>query len=99
NQINDGNATATQEDIDELKSLFDTFFFDILGMRDESAGTTGDNGDSLQPYKDAVNLLLEMRSDAKQRKDWATSDLIRDRLAAMGFDVKDTKGGFEWSLK
>ena len=99
NQVNDGNATATQEDIDELKSLFDTFFFDILGMRDESAGSANDNGDSLQPYKDAINLLLEMRADAKQRKDWSTSDLIRDRLAAMGFDVKDTKGGFEWSLK
>jgi len=40
-----------------------------------------------------------MRANAKAARDWATSDLIRDRLAAIGFDVKDTKNGFEWSLK
>ena len=53
----------------------------------------------LKPYEDAVDLLLEMRSQAKANKDWATSDLIRDRLAAIGFDVKDTKNGFEWSIR
>ena len=51
------------------------------------------------PFEQAVDLLLEMRSEAKARKDWTTSDIIRDRLAAIGFDVKDTKNGFEWSLK
>jgi cysteinyl-tRNA synthetase len=40
-----------------------------------------------------------MRGQAKKNKDWATSDLIRDRLAALGFDVKDTKDGWEWSIK
>ena len=40
-----------------------------------------------------------MRSEAKARKGWATSDLIRDRLASIGFDVKDTKDGWEWSVK
>ena len=43
--------------------------------------------------------MLEIRKESKAKKDWATSDLIRDRLAAIGFDVKDTKDGFEWSLK
>lgn len=43
--------------------------------------------------------MLEIRKESKVKKDWATSDLIRDRLAAIGFDVKDTKDGFEWSLK
>ncbi|MDE7386330.1 MAG: cysteine--tRNA ligase [Muribaculaceae bacterium] len=99
NQVNDHNATATQEDIDNLKQLFDTFLFGILGIRDESAGAAGDSADALKPYKDAVDLLLDMRRQAKANKDWATSDLIRDRLAAIGFDVKDTKDGFEWSLK
>ena len=53
----------------------------------------------VKPFEDAVDLLLQIRSEAKSKKDWATSDLIRDRLAAIGFDVKDTKQGFEWSLK
>ena len=99
NQVNDHNATATQEDIDSLKQLFDTFLFGILGIRDESAGAAGDSADALKPYKDAVDMLLDMRRQAKANKDWATSDLIRDRLTAIGFNVKDTKDGFEWSLK
>ncbi|MDE7411306.1 MAG: cysteine--tRNA ligase [Paramuribaculum sp.] len=97
NKINDGTLKATQADIDALKSLFDTFLVEILGIRVES-GSEGGTG-TMKPYEDAVELLLEMRSRAKSAKDWATSDLIRDRLAAIGFDVKDTKTGFEWSLK
>ena len=100
NQVNDHNATATQADLDELKRVFDTFLFEILGVRDETATAGADgSGDTLKPYKDAVDLLLEMRREAKKNKYWTTSDLIRDRLAAIGFDVKDTKDGFEWSLK
>ncbi|MDE6117983.1 MAG: cysteine--tRNA ligase, partial [Duncaniella sp.] len=49
-------------------------------------------------FEEAVDLLLEMRAKAKANKDWATSDLIRDRMAAIGFNVKDTKDGVEWSL-
>jgi cysteinyl-tRNA synthetase len=53
----------------------------------------------MEPYRGAVDLLLQIRSEAKAKKDWATSDLIRDKLAALGFAVKDTKNGAEWSLK
>jgi len=99
NQINDGNARATQADIDALRSLMQTFLGDILGIRLDDDNAEAEGG-SLKPYQDAVELLLEMRREAKQRKDWATSDLIRDRLAQIGFAVKDTKdGGWEWSLK
>ena len=99
NKVNDGNATATAADLETLRHVFDTFLIDILGIRvDGAASETGSAAD-MKPFEDAVNLLLEMRSQAKANKDWATSDLIRDRLAAIGFDVKDTKNGFEWSLK
>ena len=96
NQANDGHATLSQADIDELKSVFQTYLFDVLGIRDDAAG-----GDSvnLEPYRQAVDLLLEMRCNAKAAKDWATSDLIRDKLAEFGFEVKDTKDGFEWKVK
>ena len=46
-----------------------------------------------------MDLLLEIRKDAKAEKNWAMSDLIRNKLAEIGFDVKDTKDGFEWSLR
>ncbi len=97
NQVKDGHAKATQADIDELKAVFDIFLVDILGVRTEMAGS-GDNGEALRPFEQAMDLLLEMRAKAKANKDWATSDLIRDRLAAIGFTVKDTKDGTEWKL-
>jgi cysteinyl-tRNA synthetase len=98
NQVNDGAATATQTDIDSLKSLFRTFLIDILGITTDIVGQ-GESESNIKPFEDAVDLLLQIRGEAKARKDWATSDLIRNRLAEIGFDVKDTKEGFEWSLK
>ena len=98
NQVNDGNATATAQDIDTLKKLFNTFLVEILGIRTEIVAGTG-SGDALRPFEDAVDLLLQIRSEAKSKKDWATSDLIRNRLSEIGFNIKDTKDGFEWSLK
>lgn len=96
NQVNDGKATATQEDIDALKRVMDAFLVDILGVRTEMA----DGGDEqLKPFEEAVDLLLEIRANAKANKDWATSDRIRNRMAEIGFDVKDTKDGVEWSVK
>ena len=98
NRVADGHATATAADIDALKALFQTFLFDILGMRPEAADLGGDEK-ALEPYRGAVDLLLQVRAEAKAKKNWATSDLIRDRLAALGFNVKDTKSGVEWSVK
>ena len=96
NQVNDGHATLSQADIDVLKEAFSTYLFDILGVRDDSVSSDSVN---LDPYRKAVNLLLDFRKKAKANKDWATSDLIRDKLAEYGFDVKDTKDGFEWKVK
>ncbi len=95
NQVKDHAATATQADIDALKKFMDTFLVEILGIRTEASG---DSAEALRPYHEAVDLLLQIRAEAKARKDWATSDLIRDRMAALGFTVKDTKDGVEWSL-
>ncbi|MBP5497744.1 MAG: cysteine--tRNA ligase [Muribaculaceae bacterium] len=96
NQANDGSACLTAEQISELKSVFQTYLFDVLGLRDDFSG--GENVD-LEPYRKAVDLLLEIRKNAKSAKDWTTSDLIRNRLNEAGFDVKDTKDGFEWKVR
>ena len=96
NQANDGKAALSAADIEELKSLFQLFLFDILGIRNEADGS---NGVNLKPYEEAIDLLLDIRKQAKSNKDWATSDLIRNRLTEIGFDVKDTKDGYEWKVK
>lgn len=91
-----GDITMTAEEISRLRKVFDVFFFDLLGMK--SASNSDSSTDSA-PFEGAVDLLLEIRKKAKDNKDWTTSDLIRDRLAELGFDVKDTKNGVEWKLK
>lgn len=101
NLIKDGKEHASQTDIDALRNLMDTFMIEILGIRPEgvTAENAGDSATAAKPFEDAVDLLLEIRSEAKRNKDWTTSDLIRNRLSEIGFDVKDTKDGWEWSLK
>ena len=94
NSAFDGNVKLLQADIDRLKEVFNTFGVQILGLRlggDESAT-------DLTPYEGAMNLLMDIRANAKANKDWTTSDLIRNKLAELGFNVKDTKNGVEWSL-
>lgn len=95
NSAVDGNLKLSQENIDSLKKLFDTMLIDLLGIKVAEDAS----GANLKPYEGAVDLLMEIRANAKAQKDWATSDLIRDKLASLGFNVKDTKNGVEWSVK
>jgi len=94
NTILNESATISQADLDELKSLFDIFLFDILGMMPPQKA---DNV-NVEAYSQAIDILLNMRIEAKAQKDWATADKIRNQLTALGFEIKDTKDGFEWKL-
>ncbi len=93
NQVNDHKATLIQQDIDELKGVFHTFIFDILGLRDE---TSSDNTAVLDGL---VKMILDARATAKANKDWGTSDKIRDSLGELGIAVKDGKDGVTWEMK
>lgn len=93
NLISDGKATISSSDLQELKEVFQFFLFDVLGLT-----VVSENSASNEGFKGAVELLLNMRLDAKANKDWATSDRIRNELTSLGFEIKDTKDGFEWKL-
>jgi cysteinyl-tRNA synthetase len=93
NLVTDGKATLSSEDLEELKQTFQLFMGSILGLQEKA-----DTGGNTDAYKKAIDLLLTIRMEAKQNKDWATSDRIRKELAGYGFTVKDTKDGFEWAL-
>lgn len=95
NTILAGDATITAEDLAELKEVFSVFMFDIMGLTLEGeAASSVDN----EAYGKAVELLLQLRQEAKGRKDWTTADFIRNRLTEIGFEVKDTKEGAKWRL-
>ena len=96
NTIYDGKAAISQDDLTVLQNTWKTFVVDILGLRIEDTANSSDT--KMNAYKQAVDMLLEMRLQAKQEKDWTKSDYIRDRLVSFGFNIKDKKDGFEWSL-
>jgi cysteinyl-tRNA synthetase len=90
NLVNDGNETITKEDLELLSVEMKKFLFDVLALQ-----IGGVNNDSkLSPVMD---LVLELRQEARENKDWSTSDKIRDGLAAAGIVVKDGKEGTSWS--
>lgn len=95
NTVLAGGAALSAEDSAHLKETFRIFLFDIMGIREEAAVSEEGN----EAYHKAVDLLLDVRKEAKARKDWTTSDYIRDRLSEIGFEIKDTKEGVEWKLK
>jgi cysteinyl-tRNA synthetase len=94
NSLNDGKEKISESDLSTLKKLYNDFVFDILGLKKESIAS-----ESNEVLSDVVDLLLNLRMQAKANKDWATSDKIRDELTKLGFEIKDKKDGFEWELK
>ena len=93
NSVKDGSVKINEADRQILGSLFTDVLQDVLGLEDESAGSaSGELVDGL------ISLVVEQRKQAKAAKDWATSDRIRNELAALGVRIKDTKDGCEWTV-
>ena len=88
----------TKISVEDLKELVDTmrlFTFDILGLKSNKGAN---NAEREKAYGKIVDMVLKMRQQAKEAKDWTTSDEIRDALANAGFEVNDTKDGVTWKL-
>src|SRR6056297_3827583 len=94
NSISEGKEQIAAAELNELKEIFNSFVFGILGLqKPECADEKGDLSGEL------IDMILEIRQEAKKNKDFATADLIRDELKAKGVIVKDKKDGFEWELE
>jgi cysteinyl-tRNA synthetase len=96
NKLIDGSEVIDAAGLDKLSAVLKVFIFELLGMKDESGAATTDS--HAEAFGGAVDLLLSLRAQAKANKDWATSDMIRNRLTELGFTVKDTKDGATWTL-
>ncbi len=90
NSIYDGKLTITEADLSELKTYMQDFVFDILGLKDDQIGE-GDNMDDL------MQIIINMRNEAKKNKDFVTSDRIREQLNSVGIQLKDSKDGTLWN--
>lgn len=89
NSIYDGKTAATAADIEDLKKLMDDFVIGVLGLKEES-NQSDDMGKLL-------DFIINLRSEAKVNKDYATSDKIRIGLNSIGIQLKDNKEGTTWN--
>ena len=94
NVLNDKRETITAEDLEVLKSTLTTFTFDVLGIKNEKSSSN--NSDKLEGV---VTMLIGMRDEARANKNWALSDEIRDKLLALGIQLKDGKDGTSFSVQ
>ncbi|MBQ2195530.1 MAG: cysteine--tRNA ligase [Prevotella sp.] len=95
NALIDHKASICADCLNELKEVMHLFTNDILGL---SADNAAGNAEREESFGKVVDMVLDLRAKAKAAKDWATSDRIRNELAALGFEVKDTKDGATWKL-
>lgn len=92
-QLKEGRETLTNLDLETLQQTLYAFVYDVLGLtRLESAGIVSNK------LSETVELLIQLRAEARANKDWATSDKIRNELSAMGIQLKDGKEGTTFSL-
>jgi cysteinyl-tRNA synthetase len=93
NSIIDGSEKTDASGLESLKELFNTFVFEILGLKDESA-SIGDD----KLTGELMKIIIELRQTAKINKDWSTSDKIRNELNNIGVKLKDKKDGADWEI-
>jgi len=93
NSINDKKESISAQDLDLLKKTFDTFVFDILGLKNEQSSDQSAYLDGL------MELILKIRQKSRETKDWGTSDQIRDALLNLHIMVKDGKEGTTWKAE
>ena len=89
NTVYDGTAKINSAELDKLKALVNDFVFDVFGLKDEESSNTELN--------EVLDMVIALRKEAKENKDYATSDQIRIGLQNIGIQLKDSKEGTTWS--
>jgi len=91
NSIYDGKQQVNAATLADIKQLVQDFVFDVMGLKDDQLEGESDSFDKI------MDLVIAMRNEAKQNKDFATSDRIRQELSAVGIQLKDSKDGTLWN--
>jgi len=94
NLVKEQKEKLTSIDLKLLKETFDIFLFDIFGLKKEDSFLLNDNY-----IEKLMKIILIMRDEAKNKKDFQTSDIIRNSLSAINITIKDTKEGTEWQIE
>lgn len=92
NSVYDKKETITEEDIELLKKIYNDFVFEILGLMQEEKSTNE------QMTNELMSIILMIRQNVRGKKDFETSDKIRDELNKLNISIKDTKEGASWEI-
>lgn len=92
NLMLESKATLTAADLDVFKNFMKSMFFDVLGLKHETT-------EHSHLVEDLMQVIIGLRKNAKENKNYTLSDKIRDELAALNIEIKDSKEGSSWSLK
>ena len=90
-KLKDGKESISEIDLQELKSLMNNFIFDILGLQNIEENNNAKLDQTLQ-------VLIDLRNQARKSKNFELSDQIRDRLLAEGIELKDGREGTSYSI-
>jgi len=93
NSVADGSEKIDAKSLESMKELYNTFVFEIMGLKDEKSGA----GD-LKLTDDLMNIIIGLRQDAKNNKNFDVSDNIRKALNDIGVTLKDKKDGADWEI-
>lgn len=93
NAVKNGHSKISPEELKLLQELFSVFVLEVLGL------TSEEGGDDDKTFKGLMDTIMQLRQEARLRKDYATSDLIRDKLAELDIVLKDGKEGTSWERK
>ncbi len=94
NLLKENSATLTKDDLEDFTKSMNEFVFDVLGLENEKS-----NADKNNKLEEVVNLLIGLRKQARDNKDFAMSDQIRDKLLAIGIQLKDGKDATVFSVQ
>lgn len=93
NSVAESKESISETDLQHIQNWIPEFVYEVLGLRNESDNNKSDQGQLLDK---AMRLIIDLRNEARLRKDFTTSDLIRDRLLHEGIQLKDGKDGTDW---
>ncbi|HER07714.1 MAG TPA: cysteine--tRNA ligase [Bacteroides sp.] len=93
NEISEGRRHLTRDDLEKLRELFDSYLYSVLGLERIHTGAPGE-----AITDELIGMILQLRGEAKTRRDFETADRIRDGLRRMGVVIKDKKDGADWEF-
>jgi len=93
NKLAEGKETITAEDLEKLVKLYHSWAFSVLGLQIPEA-----SGKASEITGDLIEMVLQLRNDAKSSRDFDTADRIRNELTNLGITIKDRKDGADWEI-